>query len=44
MDSAHAPGRTGWHLARLRARMDPPRNWQVDAGLGLTRMTEELVG
>lgn len=29
MDCAHTPGREGWRLERLRARMDPPRSWHV---------------
>ena len=31
-DCAHGPDRTEWRLDRLRARMDPPRSWRVDAG------------
>jgi protein ImuA len=26
----HAPGRTRWHLTRLRARQAPPKSWMLD--------------
>ncbi len=29
MDPDHAPGRTAWQLSRLRARMAPPKRWQL---------------
>jgi hypothetical protein len=29
MAPRHAPGVTGWQLARLRARNAPPADWQV---------------
>jgi protein ImuA len=41
MEGDHGPGRTAWRLDRLRARMDPPRSWQVDAELGLRKAGEE---
>ena len=43
MESAHTPGQTGWRLDRLRARIDPPRTWQVDSGLVLRQTAEEMV-
>ncbi|WP_375173404.1 ImuA family protein [Pseudooceanicola sp.] len=45
MDSDHGPGRTAWRLTRLRARMDPPQSWRVDAALALERTPmEEMAG
>ena len=37
MEPAHAPGREGWHLTRVRARTDPVKDWTVRRGeKGLT--------
>lgn len=29
MDPDHAPGHTAWQVSRLRARMAPPKRWQL---------------
>ncbi len=29
MEPEHAPGRTAWQLSRTRARMAPPKSWQL---------------
>lgn len=32
MEPDHGPGHSRWRLSRLRARMEPPRSWQLEQG------------
>lgn len=39
MTAAHKARRTAWHLARTRARTDPPRDWMLERKDGVLSVT-----